>query len=1010
MNRPSVARRPHITIPILSPPAAAREKAQEFLEALNSPGLSIKDETETAYEFLRRYLEPDDPGRMKQRWRVLRKICEDGRVSRRSKRTNKANSQTKTRRHGTTDNDPSDGHERTSSPDEFDCSSSPTSDAAPPVDHTEVQYPRLDHSDDSLPATSADEREDRSANRKDHHTRDDHDIYFNMDEFHLRVSSSTTEPSVRETVSALMAHPALREHYPTLRFKRLIEKFVNALFSPASYYKVVESIQNILQISSYSVGIKTPREDRDDMKIKMQIAGKEPLCLRGLRDRWRQVMIIEKLQDPLWIRVKHLVLSVQSYSYWLTLSNLLTKPDCEEADFVRGLVKRAKKCERAQLRSSGKLTTRKASSDSRYLHLAVAQHLGLPGGEKQWRDFIAHAKAAHVLHRHWGLLAIVSHKTIYKEIGRDILQVAFKELLHRHPSLNRVAQALFHVYMEPLLGPGTLERSTLQGIMEINDHGQLVQKCLTHADGFVGVLKNHDPNAPEGSTWSDTDSIDSYQSVCSRSTPPSSPTATPQHVESQTDEQHGSPTRSLSEQSRGSTTPIILAPSTPAATKSALKNQLPTPGRSGAAGPAGSHKTSAADIPTHVTQKAYNANNSGVQSLQTADKERSSPPAAIDAGIPQQTSRGSPNVCPERERPSQPSDSTDLRQSSEHSRSRRKRTRGGLGICMVIVAIAAISIALYERWKVHTVSAPSTAISTRLIETSFQSPSGTICAILDSPADALEPGFSNLMRLQEALKEVLKEIDLVGIPAWINANDEAIQYHQQVVSAKQHLRDTIAVYNGTYSNSLSTLYEHITTERKRPETYWAWAWNFITRTVWPAWAQDLNRIMAEGVVATANNLLNNTQEVARLCLDYKCAADDWNEVVQKLHIDVFNASCNEVRAHPESSANHSNLARFKNFATLAPLNDTLARNELEMLTAPVASLARNVSEHAKPVVKESSRAVRKLQRLVHDLSSWLKYCQASGNCQELEDALKLIINNVEEIYKQQRDRARFGLR
>lgn len=350
---------------------------------------------------------------MKQRWRVLRKICEDGRVSRRSKRTNKANSQTKTRRHGTTDNDPSDGHERTSSPDEFDCSSSPTSDAAPPVDHTEVQYPRLDHSDDSLPATSADEREDRSANRKDHHTRDDHDIYFNMDEFHLRVSSSTTEPSVRETVSALMAHPALREHYPTLRFKRLIEKFVNALFSPASYYKVVESIQNILQISSYSVGIKTPREDRDDMKIKMQIAGKEPLCLRGLRDRWRQVMIIEKLQDPLWIRVKHLVLSVQSYSYWLTLSNLLTKPDCEEADFVRGLVKRAKKCERAQLRSSGKLTTRKASSDSRYLHLAVAQHLGLPGGEKQWRDFIAHAKAAHVLHRHWGLLAIVSHKTMY---------------------------------------------------------------------------------------------------------------------------------------------------------------------------------------------------------------------------------------------------------------------------------------------------------------------------------------------------------------------------------------------------------------------------------------------------------------------------------------------------------------------------------------------------------------------------------------------------------------------
>lgn len=139
--------------------------------------------------------------------------------------------------------------------------------------------------------------------------------------------------------------------------------------------------------------------------------------------------------------------------------------------------------------------------------------------------------------------------------------------------------------------------------MEINDHGQLVQKCLTHADGFVGVLKNHDPNAPEGSTWSDTDSIDSYQSVCSRSTPPSSPTATPQHVESQTDEQHGSPTRSLSEQSRGSTTPIILAPSTPAATKSALKNQLPTPGRSGAAGPAGSHKTSAADIPTHGAHK-----------------------------------------------------------------------------------------------------------------------------------------------------------------------------------------------------------------------------------------------------------------------------------------------------------------------------------------------------------------------------------------------------------------------
>ena len=186
---------------------------------------------------------------------------------------------------------------------------------------------------------------------------------------------------------------------------------MNALFSPASYLRVVESMQNILQISG--LGDRGERSLGQDIHIEPKSRGTnpEPLCLKGLKDAWRQAMATEQLQDQHWARVKHLVLSIKSYSHWLTLLELLPRPDCEDGDFVRRLAETAKEEERTRMQSRGR--SWKPSSETRYLQLAVAQHLGLPGGEKQWRDFEAHAHPAHVLHRHYGLLAIVSYKTLY---------------------------------------------------------------------------------------------------------------------------------------------------------------------------------------------------------------------------------------------------------------------------------------------------------------------------------------------------------------------------------------------------------------------------------------------------------------------------------------------------------------------------------------------------------------------------------------------------------------------
>ncbi|KAL9597536.1 MAG: hypothetical protein Q9219_005083 [cf. Caloplaca sp. 3 TL-2023] len=652
-----------VVVPEPLPFAIAENNGRLLLDALSAPGLSIEEDVRVATGFLRRYLHSNDPARLTQRWRVLERLYKKRPISRRSKPAGQANLRSSRRRDPETPNDgPLQSRQQTVDQECFPTHPSPQSDVGGVEDDFEVPCSGYDRNDNPSPTPGEDQEQHRSTRQKSRDRRqrqptnptsDDPrrdqtpnvgQLVLKLDETYLRLTESTTEQDPRETIDALIKLPVFEQDAGTPRFKQLIEKFVNALFSPASYFKVVESMQNILQISGLDDGLEAPGRDEPRPRTKRRLSGPVPVPLKWLEDGWRQAGATEKLQDRHWARVKHLVLSVQSYGHWLTLLDLLKQPDCPDGDYVRKLVQMAREEDRARSELEGTLTDWKPSSDSRYLQLAVADYLGLPGGAKQWRDFIAYAQPAHVLHRFWGLLAVLGYKTLYvlygclypcekpssrllpslspppihqvrcrdangnvvrfKEIGEPLLQKALPEILWRHSSLRAVAQMLNRCYIEALLGPGTVKKPTTSGFMDIKDEGELVRRCRTNANGFVGLITDLCPTPPDESAGSGKNcSVGSIERSSSNSTPTDPSRMDSECVRDGTGGQHRSPTPRHSRVRTRNQNPVAPTPFTPLTAKSPPNNQLPTPGRSGASAPPNRRHASVEDTPTSHARK-----------------------------------------------------------------------------------------------------------------------------------------------------------------------------------------------------------------------------------------------------------------------------------------------------------------------------------------------------------------------------------------------------------------------
>ena len=179
-----------------------------------------------------------------------------------------------------------------------------------------------------------------------------------------------------------------------------------------------------------------------------------------------------------------------------------------------------------------------------------------------------------------------------------MLQTAFSELLHRHPSLEIVAQALYRLYIEPLLGPGTLERPTFPDFMEIKGEGQLITTCKANDDGFIGIITSPRPETLDKNTEARSNSpFPSIEMSSQRSSSPDPSAANAQEIDDEINNPIEEVGQKVSGHSARRKTPTFTTPFTPAMAKSPGNNQLPTPGRSGASEPVDGHDAYYLDTP-----------------------------------------------------------------------------------------------------------------------------------------------------------------------------------------------------------------------------------------------------------------------------------------------------------------------------------------------------------------------------------------------------------------------------
>ena len=433
-------------------------------------------------EFLRSYLQSNNSRRLERRWQLLRTFYED-RPMKRRKRGKKEQNEVPlpTPSPAGSDEDMATFPDGFGSDDDDDDERPLRSD---PITTDSLPHPvspqRILITTDNLPPPISPQEEassGRETSKSSNPGNIPNEFNFYLSEVHLRLTASNTEPSVRQTLEEILTLPdivALFRNGQDDAVSRIVD-FVDRLFSPKSYVKMQASMKNLSTIT----GLSRVRQSEDyHIGGKMMDRSTAPVCLLNLEDGWRKAVQVESLQDEHWAKVKWLILTVQSYSWWLELCGLLSAPeDNKNGVFVRTLVRKAK-AEARQARTQ-QASVHQTYSDRHYLKEAVAPYLG---AGKKWVDFLAVGKAAHVLHRHQGLLALVPQslyvlapfRTVIvplvliatgpprlRRIGARLLQVVFDRLILRYPSLSAVARKLHDAYVSPLMQDVPLHHSVV---------------------------------------------------------------------------------------------------------------------------------------------------------------------------------------------------------------------------------------------------------------------------------------------------------------------------------------------------------------------------------------------------------------------------------------------------------------------------------------------------------------------------------------------------------------------
>ncbi|KAL8708010.1 MAG: hypothetical protein Q9220_007052 [cf. Caloplaca sp. 1 TL-2023] len=535
-------------------------------------------------EFLRSYLQSNNSRTLEQRWQLLRTFYED-RPMKRRKRGKKGQNEGPLPTPSPAGSDEEDmatfANGFGSDDDERPLRSDQT--APDSLLHPVSPQPNRITTDKFPPPIAS--QEEASSGRETSQSSNPSSIpnkfNFYVSEVHLRLTASNAEPSVLQTLDEILKLPdivALFENEHDDAVSRIVD-FVDRLFSPKDYVKIQASMKNLSKIT----GLSRVRQSEDyHIGGKMMDRSRAPVCLLNLEDGWRKAVQVESLQDEHWAKVKWLILTVQSYSWWLDLCDLLSAPEDDgNGVFVRTLVRKAK-TEARQARTQ-QASVHRIYSDRHYLKEAVAPYLG---AGKKWVAFLAVGKAAHVLHRHQGLLALVPQSRL-RSIGPRLLQVVFDRLILRHPSLSAVAQKLHDAYVSPLMQDVPLHHSVVGQFIDIDGDG-LANACAENQNGFVGLFDtDHSqqdltihlpatPRTPRRSASITTTTTTTSSSASSREA------TNREHTSGPVAEKRSKPKPN---------------PSTPKSSTTVANIQLPTPGRSNHSGRSSSLNPSG-DSPT----------------------------------------------------------------------------------------------------------------------------------------------------------------------------------------------------------------------------------------------------------------------------------------------------------------------------------------------------------------------------------------------------------------------------
>ncbi|KAL8764524.1 MAG: hypothetical protein Q9194_007007 [Teloschistes cf. exilis] len=434
-----------------SPIAAARKQGRLFLKVLEAD-MSADDDIDVMHTLLHSYFHSNNAQRAKRRWQLLRTLYNSRPMTRRRKRKKKPDDLVDSSTFATSSDD--------ELPDPTKDKHSKPSATKPPIsppesskldDDTSSPWPAFDSDDDILPdqATTQDKGFGKTANNPKP-DQDPRKFRYHLSPTHFLLTlPSTAEPSVSQTVQALISLPPIaklvRLESRVASVQKLVD-LIDLLFAPTSYLKIQASMKNIAEISGCASPSPWKQQEEHDVVegIKILHHTASPDCLRYLVERYRQATQVESLQDQHWARGS---------------------------------------CSRGQDQSTGIGWGRGVDENG------VGSAISQPGGGAVF----GHEELELLLGGGQGgprfpptYWAVGFGKPKLTSIGARLLHTAFYPLLQCHRSLIAVFELLYHVYIAPLMQNVHLQGSRIERFLAIRDEEMLIDVCTRQ--GFVGLF------------------------------------------------------------------------------------------------------------------------------------------------------------------------------------------------------------------------------------------------------------------------------------------------------------------------------------------------------------------------------------------------------------------------------------------------------------------------------------------------------------------------------------------